>query len=45
MAFFRAYIVTILTDRLGGKEAWRPTQFYQEMGKFLWKGREKGLPC
>ena len=44
-----------LTDGLGGKEAWRPLHFQKnsamatlglkEMGKFLWEGREKGLPC
>ena len=51
-----------LTDRLGGKEALRPThntRFFcifqtnlamailglKEMGKFLWEGRKKVLPC
>ena len=27
---FKIYIIKLLTDRLGGKEAWRPTQFHND---------------
>ena len=55
--FFWSDLLTYsgLTAGFWGKEAWRPppkwnTRFFfafsmKEMGKFLWEGRKKGLPC